>query len=202
MLELGLTLLPIVSRVAPWLLSIFRGGTTATDKTLETVVAAVQKVFGTTDSSVVQRELAADQSKYELLRAELDSQRASLEAALKDVQSAREMTLGLAGHKSPLVWGAAVVSIIATLGFFGVLFLFFFGKIPQGVDQTMLSLLVGAMVAGYTTVLQFWLGSSQSSRVKDFERLTTASIVGQSSVSNGVQLIESEIKRPTLRRMS
>ena len=59
-------------------------------------------------------------------------------------------------------WGAIIVSVIALLTFTGTLIVGFFFR-----DPGLLNLLIGAAIANATAAVQYWLGSSDSSRKKD-----------------------------------
>jgi hypothetical protein len=61
--------------------------------------------------------------------------------------------------------GAIIVSIIATVAFVAVLILW--ALKPPSVSSDVLSVLVGALAAGYIQTLNFWFGSSSGSKDKD-----------------------------------
>lgn len=73
---------------------------------------------------------------------------------------------------SPAVWAPIAISLIVTLGFFGVFIFLVSGAATlddaKGTFQ-LVNLTLGALVAAFTTVVSFWLGSSQGSRIKDKE---------------------------------
>lgn len=60
--------------------------------------------------------------------------------------------------------GAMITSVFASTAFLVAFVVAYFSK-----DQTNLSLLVGAIISNFTTVVNFWLGSSLGSRQKDAE---------------------------------
>ncbi len=75
---------------------------------------------------------------------------------LQDVEGARQMQVA---KPSPV---PAVLSIIITLGFLGIL-----SAMLAGVDVTenqAFLILIGSLGAGYTQVLNFWLGSTRHSQ--------------------------------------
>jgi len=90
--------------------------------------------------------------------------RAAERTYLDDIADARQQTVELAEAGSSIAWGAPVVSVLATGIFLVCVIAMFFGKVTE---TPSLGLVVGAAIAGYTQVLSFWLGSSNSSRSKD-----------------------------------
>ena len=80
---------------------------------------------------------------------------------IEDRQSARQQTVDLAKAGSEVAWGAPVVSVIATLGFFVTAWL---GVTSHAFDTPMGNLIMGGMLTGYSTVLAYWLGSSSAAR--------------------------------------
>ena len=80
---------------------------------------------------------------------------------IEDRQNARQQTVDLAKAGSEVAWGAPVVSVIATLGFFVTAWL---GVTSHAFDTPMGNLIMGGMLTGYSTVLAYWLGSSSAAR--------------------------------------
>ena len=92
---------------------------------------------------------------------------ARMDAVLADVANARQQTVTLAASSSPIAWGAPIVSLIATLGFFAAFAALVFAPVSQDAGRAaMLNILIGALAAGYTGVLGYWLGSSAGSARK------------------------------------
>ena len=60
-----------------------------------------------------------------------------------------------------MAWGAPVVSVIATIGFFVTAWL---ATTSHTMDTPMGNLIMGGMLTGYSTVLAYWLGSSSAAR--------------------------------------
>lgn len=92
------------------------------------------------------------QAKMKALDVQLD------QLQLADVEGARQMQVA---KPSPV---PAVLSIIITLGFLGIL-----SAMLAGVDVTenqAFLILIGSLGAGYTQVLNFWLGSTRDSHDK------------------------------------
>jgi len=63
---------------------------------------------------------------------------------------------------SIMAWGAVTASVLTSVAFIIALVIAWMAK-----DQSNLSLLVGAVVANFTTAVGYWLGSSAGSRAKD-----------------------------------
>lgn len=73
--------------------------------------------------------------------------------------------------------GAVIVSVLVVVGFAAVCIALFFFKIAQEMKELAM-LLLGILGAGFTTTVQYWMGSSSSSQKKDTiiaETATTAS---------------------------
>lgn len=182
-----LPLIPLALAVVPELLKAIAGdkaGTVASQ-----VAGIVQTVTGTTDPIEAQRKLAEEPALATTLRVRLaeialESEKAQLlaeeqrrQAELAQIQKALENTQGarsslgeLVRAGSPIAWGAPVVSIIVTVGFFVFLMALMWGGIATGENQTVANIIniaVGALASAFATVVNFWLGSSQGSRNKD-----------------------------------
>lgn len=183
-----LPLIPIALALVPELIRLIAGdkaGTVATD-----VAGVVQAVTGTADGAEAQRKLAADPAlatelRVKLAQIALETQKASDAAAeqgraaeldqlrqvIGNTQDARRTMQGLAQSGSRIAWGAPVVSIIVTGGFFLILLVLLWGRDPpHPFDPTVtgiVNLTIGALAASFATVVNFWLGSSQGSRDKD-----------------------------------
>ncbi|MBX9699338.1 MAG: hypothetical protein K2X74_07870, partial [Acetobacteraceae bacterium] len=179
LLALGLSLLPTLTR----LVAGDSAGTVAAH-----VTAAVREVTGTDNPDAARAALEADPAAASQLRirlaeialeaerlrgeaegrarqAELDT----LRAELADLAGARATMAGLAGAGSHIAWGPPLVSGIVTIGFFALLGLFMLRPMDIENQQAwaLLNIAVGALVAGFTAVINFWIGSSQGSRDKD-----------------------------------
>ena len=61
-----------------------------------------------------------------------------------------------------MAWGAIAISVLSSLAFFVALII---AHLAQ--DQTNQSLMIGAVIANFTTTVSFWLGSSFGSQKKD-----------------------------------
>jgi hypothetical protein len=153
------------------------------------------------DAEVRQAEIQQQQRQTELdkLRVELDAFRAEA----KDTQSARTLLADLAARGSPFAWGTVVVSAIVVLGFFITLTMLVFRALPEGTNEQMLNIVVGALTAGFATVISFWLGSSQGSRTKDAASLQAQSIVAdmQRESAQATERLVQEQQRQTTELM-
>jgi len=169
LLPLALQLLPTLGR---WL-----GG--ATGETVASAAAqVVQTVTGTSDPAqaeaalaanpelrvqlttrlaeiAAQREAAADQARLEEMR-----------AVLADVSNARSMTLGLAQARSPLAYGAVLMTIMVMAANLALVWLLLTRSYPAESKDIVL-LLVGQVLGWGTAAVAYWLGSSAGSAAKD-----------------------------------
>lgn len=179
LLALGLSLLPALSR----LLAGDRAGEVAGH-----VTEAVRAATGTDDPAAARAALDADPAaasqlrirlaeiavEAERLRGEAEDRARqaalqTLQAQLADLSDSRRTMTSLATAGSLIAWGPALVSGIVTTGFFVMLALFLFWS-PSAEQQqawALLNIAVGALVAGFSAVINFWIGSSQGSRDKD-----------------------------------
>jgi hypothetical protein len=94
---------------------------------------------------------------------------AAYKASLADVSNARGMESALAVASKPTAWVAPGLSFIVTGGFFALVFGLVYGKDLgwSSSVQQIVNISVGALAAAFATVMNFWFGSSQSSRNKD-----------------------------------
>jgi hypothetical protein len=107
-------------------------------------------------------QIAADDRK-----AQRDADQAALAARLADVAGARAQTTTLAGLGSSIAWGAPVISTVITLGFFGSLAsMMMLPAVADAGRAAMLNIMVGALGAAFTGVVQYWTGSNRSSDEK------------------------------------
>lgn len=60
----------------------------------------------------------------------------------------------------------ATISIFITLGFFGVLYIMITSGLPDGGQRDAMLIMLGALGAAFTQVVNFWLGSSNGSKEK------------------------------------
>lgn len=113
----------------------------------------------------ISQAVAADPAAAQVKLAAIEADAKTQADYLADVANARATTVQLAQTGSKIAWGAPVVSVIISMGFFTVMFMLFFIKaeMPQSVFQ-LLSILFGVLATLFTQVGNYWLGSSEGSR--------------------------------------
>lgn len=130
------------------------------------VKAAASLITGKSDPGEILETLIADPEKMKEL--ELKVQGLELEELrihAGDRASARDMTTKLVQANHGSAWAAPIVSVIVTIGFFVVLYNVLTGGVPETGKEISL-ILLGTLAAGFTQVLNFWLGSSKGSKDK------------------------------------
>lgn len=119
-------------------------------------------------------EARRDASAAELQRR--DDARKELETRLADAEKARQAAIEHARIGGPSSWGPILVSGIVTVGFFLILFLwigllmYYNDGVEDTFDPTLMQIInisIGALTVAFSTVVTFWLGSSEGSRRKD-----------------------------------
>jgi hypothetical protein len=128
-----------------------------------------ERIFGTKDPGQIQAQIELDKVKLERFRIELEEATKEDVALLADLQSARAQTLGLAQAQSSIAWGAPIVSVLVTGGFFFVMALFLFGfavSFDEYVKNVLL-ILIGVLSSGFNQTISYWLGSTRGSQGKD-----------------------------------
>ena len=113
--------------------------------------------------SVLSEKIAHEQATT---AQKLDSDKAQLE----DTRAARAALHALTSQKSPIAWAAPLLSVIIVLGFFGTLFILLDNRFQVQANEQKLQIInivIGALTAGFATVISFWMGSSQGSKNKD-----------------------------------
>ncbi|HEY8612121.1 MAG TPA: glycosyl hydrolase 108 family protein [Roseomonas sp.] len=187
---MGFPLIAIAASLAPEIVGLIAGDRAGTVAGM--VAEAVRQATGTEDPAVVRATLAADSEKAGALRirlaeialegARLSAEREAgqrnaeleaLRATLSDTQSARASMVEMLRGGSRLAWGPATVSSLVVLGFFAVLILLV--TLDAGADgarfdpqvASIINITVGSLGAAFAAVVNFWIGSSQSSRDKD-----------------------------------
>lgn len=87
------------------------------------------------------------------------------QAVLADTQNARQQTVDLAKTESKIAFAAPVLSAIIIFGFFSCVYLLFLSDVSfDGRKGDLMNVLFGAMVVGFTQVVNYWLGSSAGSK--------------------------------------
>ena len=158
----------IIKTVAPWLGAALGGplgslaATTAcealglSDKTTEGLKAALS---GASQADLLALK-KADQDFASNMQALGFKSQADLEGiAAADRSSARDM------QKATRSWVPAALSVIVTLGFFGILSGMLAGVLRLNDSEAML-LMLGSLTTGWGAVMAYWLGSTSSSATK------------------------------------
>jgi len=176
-----LPLIPLAISIAPEIAKwLFRD---KAEKTTAAVAQAVQAVTGVDvtapdGAATVQAALAgkpelAVQMRTQLAQiaaaAEADAHKTELDqlqAMLADTASARAQTVALAQAKSPIAFGAPVVSVVVLVTFAIVMTVAITRTMPSG-SETVLTMLLGSLAAMATSVVSYWVGSSAGSARKD-----------------------------------
>ena len=161
-------LLGIAPTVASWILGDKTGGA------VEKVTGIAREILGTDDPSGIEAAIARDpnaalQFKTALIQAEADARRLEHEAILAqicDVQSARSQTVKLAEVRSPIAYGAVMVSAIVLVGFAVMLWLVIREEVPAN-QRDMVTLLLGTLAGMASSVVAYWVGSSSGSAQKN-----------------------------------
>ena len=145
-----------------------------TGAAVEKVTGIARDILGTDDPSGIEAAIVRDpnaalQFKTALIQAEADARRLEHEAILaqlRDVQSAREQTVRLAEAKSPIAYGAVLVSAIVLVGFAVMLWLVIREEVPAN-QRDMVTLLLGTLAGMASSVVAYWVGSSNGSMQKN-----------------------------------
>lgn len=151
-----------LEQIAPTIASAFGGPLAGL------AVSAVSKALGIDESKVDEAiksgKLSADQiAQIKLAEIELQKQAASLglnfeQLAVNDRASARTM------QSTTKSFVPAVLAMLVTLGFFGILFALMFGYATKS-DELMIML--GSLGTAWTGIIAFYFGSSAGSQRKD-----------------------------------
>lgn len=146
------------------------------------VVEAVRAVTGTDDPAEAKRRLestpeAAIDLRLRLAEIALEQERLRHQSEMEelrlrsaDIVDARRTMVESAPAGGPAAWGAPLVSAMVGIGFFGTLIMVVATDYSPAENQflgSLLNIIVGALVAAFTAVVNFWIGSSESSRSKD-----------------------------------
>lgn len=177
-------LLPLLLGLAPVVADMFGSGT----KDVVTKVTDVAKAtLGVSNLDQVEVALAADPAKalefrqaliaaateekriqLEREKSERETYLASLQAMLTDIQSARSTMVSLSNNRSPMAWGAAIVSVLSIVLAGVVAYMLLWPSASAAKwTETVVTLWVGAAINWVATVQNFWLGSSMGSQHKD-----------------------------------
>jgi len=170
-----LPLIPLVISLVPSLTKWLFGNQAAA--TVTAVTQVVHSLTGSTDPATVSAAIAADPALANQITLQLAqiaaareqesdaSNQAALVATLSDVASARNQTVELAQAKSPIAWGAPVVSTVVLLTFGLMLGIILSHSLPVG-SEALANVMLGTLAAMATAVAQYWVGSSAGSARK------------------------------------
>jgi hypothetical protein len=165
-------LLPLLLGIAPTVASWIMGDQTGA--AVSRVTGIARDILGTEDANGIERAITGDpnlalQFKMAVIQAEADARRQEfevLQAQLADVQSARGQTVKLAEARSPIAYGAVLVSAIVLVGFAVMLWLVIREEV-QANQRDMVTLLLGTLAGMASSVVAYWVGSSNGSMQKN-----------------------------------
>jgi hypothetical protein len=181
-------LIGIAAAIFPEILKVVAGDKAGT--IAEKVAKSVTEATGANTPEAAKTRIDGDPKvaadlQVRLAQIALDAQAADLAAAekarqdalerdriaLDNTSRARAALLDLINLGGPIPWTPSIISYIVVLGFLILVFLLMFGKytLPETSDTfvQIINICIGAIVAGFATVINFWLGSSLGSRDKD-----------------------------------
>ena len=181
-------LVAIATSLVPELIKLIAGDKTG--QVASNVAKAVQKATDTDDPAAAKQKIDTDAAAKSALQVQLaqiavaaaqvqneeaDRQRvAQLEELREHLRTPRGASaiLGLASQGSFIAWVAPAVSFLVMIGFYLLLAIlivkFTDPKLSEGLEKNQLiNICIGALVAAFSTVVNFWLGSSKGSQDKD-----------------------------------
>ncbi|WP_454617625.1 glycosyl hydrolase 108 family protein [Bradyrhizobium cenepequi] len=167
----------------------------AQDEKRQQAQLAVLKEQNEQEARMQQSQIAFLKEQYEQEAKRREAQLEQFRAEIEDTKGARATFSALALANSPMAWGAPMVSLVVTLGFFGILMVLLTrGMAPGDQVAQIVNITVGALAAAFATVVSFWLGSSQGSRAKDAS--TTAAIETQARQTEALQsTLQAQVKQ-------
>ncbi len=171
-----LGLIPIIGPLLPSLIPML--ATPMAGNILTKAADIAQAVFGTKDPTAIAAQMASDEtkSKVEQFKAQLEAATEEERLYYADVQSARQQTIALTQAGSPMAWGAPVMTVLVTFGFFLVLVIFMSHALNLSeFQQAVLNVLVGYLGAAFSQGVNYWLGSTRGSQGKDIALASLAS---------------------------
>jgi hypothetical protein len=150
----------VAPSVAGMATTVATGGNPAAGALVASIFERIlgRKPTGKDDLEDMASEILGDPSKIQEFRlamrqAELDE----LKIRTLDVQDARKLLT--------ISKGAVYISILVVTGFFASVFVAMTETIPTE-SQNLAYLLIGTLASGFSSVLGYWLGSSQGSKQK------------------------------------
>jgi hypothetical protein len=163
-----MALLPLITTLAPGIVRALAGDKAG--DVAQQVTSAVRAVAGTDDPAEVEIALRDPQRaadlRLELARIEAEAQREELRAVLADVADARAHTVALVKARSPIAWGAPIVSALVLIAFGCAVYVVLTRSLPPG-SQEIALYTVGSLQTLAAAVVAYWVGSSAGSARKD-----------------------------------
>jgi hypothetical protein len=118
---------------------------------------------------------------------------------LEDTKDARASLRSLAAENPLMASTAPILSYLVTVGFFLVLGIVLIVGMParsaNGDALQIVNIVIGALVAAFATVVNFWLGSSQGSRLKEERQAQQTSEVLDKSAKQNTEVLEKSSKQ-------
>lgn len=130
------------------------------------VGVAASMITGKTEPEDILKELTLNPEKLMELEQkanEMELEELRIHAADRDSARGMQTELAKVGHGS--AWAAPLVSLVAVVGFFIMLYVVLEKEAIEISDVAFI--LLGSLAAGFTQVLNYWLGSSKSSSEKN-----------------------------------
>lgn len=165
------------------------GGIVANALGVEDTPEAVGKAIETMPAGDLQAKLSAAEAEAQtkwpaladIVKAQEEGKTKRFEAGILDNEDAREANLELVKAGSPVQWAPSVISLVILLGYFAVLYILFtrpFAKLDDNFKDILIFML-GALQVGVGQVINYWLGSSAGSAMKDsaLRDITATSVV-------------------------
>lgn len=171
-------LIPLLGLLAPLVPSIGRlVGGSGGERAVAQITDAVQAVAGGTTPELVKAALADPDKAGDLLlrlqqieaeaeKVRADAAQAELVARLGDLAGARAHTVALAEQKSPLAYGAVLMTIFVMLICAGFTYLLMTQAYPEG-SRDIVLVLAGQVLGWGGAAVAYWLGSSAGSAEKN-----------------------------------
>lgn len=160
---------PFVSGIAGDMVGKFLSDQFGVPNTPTDVAAAIAAA----PADVAQQKIIAAENeavaKWPALAQIEQAQAEAFKAGVADNEAARQSTLALAQAGSAIAWGAPIVSTLVVVTF-GLILILWLVRPPQVADANalaVLNVLIGTQATAFIAVVNYWLGSSASSRQKD-----------------------------------
>lgn len=149
-ISLALGLAQVVPTIAGWF-----GGSDA-EATATSVINIAKTVTGVSNPTEAVEMVATDSNaQLRFQQALLAYQESMFRAELADVDSARKREMAVQDITP------RVLALVVTVGFFGLLGFLVFHEAPAG-SRDILNIMIGALGAGFGSVLGYYFGSSQT----------------------------------------